>query len=506
MVVILVLASLGILDAGYLSYLHLTGGQECGQGLDCSYVLSSSYSRFFGVPVSSLGLGVYLCLAFLALRAGGDTQRKADAVRWVFYISLTGNLLAAYLIYLQALVIRHWCPFCLLSTILMFSIFALSLWHRIVNKGLVFLLRVPNWSFGPTSMLSLLILPSVIFIGIEQAIGVISTNSINSITQDSEEVAQIGERKITLGEVNHGVRLGLNQIEWKRHELKLSWLENELLSMEAGQQDLSVAQLSKKNINDVVNVSDEETRNVYKANKKGPLAKIPYEKVKGKIAELLKAEKKRVRRQEYITQLKSKHNVSFMLPKPLSLVIDDNPRQGPERGPAEAAIAVVVFTDFECPFCAKAHKQINGFLARYPKDVRVVFRHFPLGIHKNALNAAYAAACAHLLGKFWSYADLLYKNQGKLGLQNLYDYAEQVGLDKEIFKQYMDTERGKEVVDADIAEGKEFGINSTPAFFFNGHFFKGLPKPKQIQLILEQYLPKPNGLSLSSTVEDESEL
>jgi protein-disulfide isomerase/uncharacterized membrane protein len=485
MIVILILASLGILDAGYLSYVHLLGGQSCGQWLGCSYVLSSPNSRIFGVPLSTLGLGVYLCMAFLATRAR-DTQKMADAVRWIFYITLTGNLLTVYLIYLQASVIQHWCPFCLLSMILMFSIFVLTLYYRTVNKGFILLLRVPNWNYGPKFMSIFLILPSVIFLGMEQTIGVISTNSL---MQDSEIVARIGDQEFTLGEVNHGARLNLNLIEWKRYEARLFWLENKLLEMEANRQGITVKQLKKKNIDDAISVSEEEIQKYYKSYQK-QLVRIPYIKVKGKISEYLKAEKKGLIRQEFLSQLKQRYNASFSLPKPLPLNLNDNPRQGPEKGPVEASLTVIIFTDFECPFCAKAYQQIKDLLGHYPQDVRIVFRHFPLDMHKNAHNAAYAAACAHLQGKFWPYADLLFKNQGKLALPKLYDYADQAGLDMEVFRQCMEYGRGKEIVDADVAEGLELGLNSTPVLFFNGHSVKGFPKPKQIQPILDQYLPK----------------
>ncbi len=486
MIVIFILAVLGILDAGYLSYVHLFGGQDCGQWAGCSYVLSSPYSRVFGVPVSTIGFGVYLCMAFLALRAR-DTQKQPDAVLWIFYISLIGSLLGVYFIYLQASVIQHWCPFCLISTILMFSIFVMGLWRRMVEKGLILLLKVPDWSFGPKSMLSLLILPSIISLGMEQAVGVIS---INSVIQDNKVVARIGERVITLGEVDQGIRLRLNQIEWKRYELRLWRLENELLSMEAVQQGLSVKELKKKEINNVVSVSEQEIRKVYESNRKWQLAKTPYEKIKGKITAQLKAKKKEFQKQKYLDQLKKDYSVSFSLPRPLPLTLNENPRQGPEKGPSEAAITVIIFTDFECPFCSKAHQKIMDLHSRYPQDVRVIFRHFPLKMHKNAHVAAYAAACAHLQGKFWPYADLLFKNQRKLGRTKLFDYAKQVGLDMEMFKQNMESGGGKKIVAADNAEGLELGLHSTPSLFFNGHFVKGVPKPKYIQLILDQYLPK----------------
>ncbi len=78
MIIIFVLAILGILDTDYLSYTHLFGGQACGQGTGCSFVLSSPYTRIFGVPLSTLGLGAYCCFVFLAMYAR-VTRKKTDA-------------------------------------------------------------------------------------------------------------------------------------------------------------------------------------------------------------------------------------------------------------------------------------------------------------------------------------------------------------------------------------------------------------------------------------------
>ncbi len=485
MIIIFALAILGILDTGYLSYIHLFGGQACGQGTGCSFVLFSHYTRILGVPLSTLGLGAYFCFAFLALYAR-TTQKKADAAQWIFYISLTGNLFAGYLIYLQAAVIKHWCPFCLLSAALILSIFITNFWHNAISKNLASLLKNPNWRLVPKSMLCLPILPSVIFLGMERTI---EAASIDSIMPDRKVVAHMGERKITLGEVDHAVRGKLYQIEWKRYEARLQWLENELFSMEAARQNLSVRQLIKKNVDDVITFTEEEIQEVYKANK-NKLSDMPLESVRDKIVTFLKKRKGKPQREKYYDQLKQEYKVSFLLPKPAPLVLDENPRQGPAMGTDNTAITVIVFTDFECPFCSKAHQKLKDLFARYPQDVRILFRNFPLNMHKDARTAAYAAACAHLQGKFWPYADLLFENQGQLGISSLYDYAEQVGLDMDKFKESMESGQGEKMVEADIAEGGELGINGTPGVFINGHFINGIPTEKQIQNILDKYLPE----------------
>ncbi len=485
MIIIFALAILGILDTGYLSYTHLFGGQACGHGSGCSFVLSSPYTRIFGVPLSTLGLGAYFCFAFLALYARA-TQKKADATQWIFYISLTGNLFAGYLIYLQAAVIKHWCPFCLLSAALILSIFITNFCSNAISKNLASLLRNPNWKLVPKFMLCLLILPSVIFLGMERTI---EATSIESITPDPKVVAHMGERTITLGEVDHAVRGKLKQIEWDRYEARLQWLEDELLKMEAARQNLSVEQLMKKNVDDVITVSEEEIQEVYQANK-SKLSDTSLESVRDEIVDFLKRRKVKPQREKYYDQLKQEYKVSFLLPEPAPLVLDENPRHGPEMGRDKAAITVIVFTDFECPFCDKAHQKLKDLFARYPEDVRILFRNFPLNMHKDARTAAYAAACAHLQGKFWPYADLLFENQEQLDTSSLYDYAEQVGMDMDKFKESMESGQGKKMVEADITEGVELGIDGTPHVFMNGHLINGVPTEKQIQIILDKYLPE----------------
>ena len=485
MIIIFALAILGILDTGYLSYVHLFGGQACGQGSGCAFVLSSPYTRIFGVPLSTLGLGAYCCFVFLAMYAQA-TQKKADAAQWIFHISLTGNLFAGYLIYMQAAVIKHWCPFCLLSAALILSIFITNFWHNAISKNLASLLKNPNWRLVPKSMLCLLILPSVIFLGMERTI---EATSIDSIMPDRKVVAHIGERTITLGEVDHAVRGRLNQIELERYEARLQWLEDELLKMEAARQNLSVEQLMEKNVDNVITVTEEEIQEVYKANE-SELSDTPLESVRDEIVAFIETRKGELQSEKYFNKLKENYKVSFLLPEPAPLVLDENPRQGPEMGTGKAAITVIVFTDFECPFCYKAHQKLKDLFARYPQDVRILFRNFPLNMHKDARTAAYAAACAHLQGKFWPYADLLFENQGQLDISNLYDYAELVGLDMDRFKECMESGQGEKMVEADIAEGLKLGINGTPSVFMNGHFINGVPTEKQVQIILDKYLPE----------------
>jgi len=162
---------------------------------------------------------------------------------------------------------------------------------------------------------------------------------------------------------------------------------------------------------------------------------------------------------------------------PARLTIEANPRSGPVKGPADAPVTLIVFTDFECPFCRKTHQALHALMDRFPGKIRLAFRHFPLAQHKRAGQAAEFAYCAHRQGRFWPFADSVFAHRGRLSEEILHAYARQSGIaDTEGFNQCVRSGQGKKVVADDIAEGKNLGVHSTPGIFINGRFFSGMPK------------------------------
>jgi protein-disulfide isomerase len=157
----------------------------------------------------------------------------------------------------------------------------------------------------------------------------------------------------------------------------------------------------------------------------------------------------------------------------------DAPRQtvaaagSPARGPSNAPIELIEFSDFQCPFCLRADPTIRQVLSTYGDRIRFVYRHYPLPNHPNARPAAEAAACADAQGKFWAYHDRLFANQSKLEPADLKQAAAEVGLDPAKFTACVDTHQTKDKVDADMRAGEEVGVNGTPAFFVNGRLLSG---------------------------------
>ena len=167
--------------------------------------------------------------------------------------------------------------------------------------------------------------------------------------------------------------------------------------------------------------------------------------------------------------------------------------EGPSKGPADARITIVEFSDFQCPYCQRAAGTVNEVLAKYPKDVRFVYRHLPLdSIHPNARPAAEASACADEQGQFWAYHDKLFQNNRALGKEALIRYAGEAGLDAARFQACFEERRFKDKVEADLQAARAVGISGTPAFVVNGILLSGAQPAEQFFRVIDQQLAPPS--------------
>jgi protein-disulfide isomerase len=165
----------------------------------------------------------------------------------------------------------------------------------------------------------------------------------------------------------------------------------------------------------------------------------------------------------------------------------------PSRGPANAKITIVEFSDFECPYCAKAVAEISAIMAAYPNDVKLVFKQFPLGeMHPHALLAAEAALAAHDQGKFWEMHDKLFANARQLSRETIFALAQGLGLDMMRFGHDMESGRFRKAVEADVAEGDKIGVYGTPSLFIDGKPYHGPVMLSVLKPILDGELkPQP---------------
>ena len=170
---------------------------------------------------------------------------------------------------------------------------------------------------------------------------------------------------------------------------------------------------------------------------------------------------------------------------PVQVAVGDSPF----RGPKDAKITIVEFSDFQCPFCKRGYDTMEKVMKDYPKDVKVVFKNMPLPFHNQAMPAAKAAVAAGKQGKFWEMHDHLFNNQPKLDSPDFYtNAAKEIGADVEKFKKDFADPATEASVKADAELGQKNGIQGTPGFFVNGVAVKGAYPPEHFKMIIERWL------------------
>jgi protein-disulfide isomerase len=181
-----------------------------------------------------------------------------------------------------------------------------------------------------------------------------------------------------------------------------------------------------------------------------------------------------------------------------SVAINDPPKKvevdnAPARGSKEAPITVVVFSDFQCPFCSQIEPTLVELEQLFPGKVRVVWKNFPLSFHNRAKPAAEAALAANEQGKFWQMHATIFKNQNALEDADLEGYAEEIGLDMEKFRAATASHKFAAALDADMKQGSALGVEGTPATFVNGRLVSGAQPVEVFKEIVEKELKKPSG-------------
>lgn len=160
--------------------------------------------------------------------------------------------------------------------------------------------------------------------------------------------------------------------------------------------------------------------------------------------------------------------------------------KSPTMGPQDATVTVMVFSDLECPYCSEAHKSVKELAAAYPKDVRVVYKHFPLNFHPNAKPAALAAHAAYNQGKFFEFVDAAYAKQENLSEQTYLAIAKDLKLNIEQFKTDMNGESAKKALAEDMGLASALNLQGTPSIFLNGVMLPGAVPLAQMKPVIEQ--------------------
>jgi len=173
----------------------------------------------------------------------------------------------------------------------------------------------------------------------------------------------------------------------------------------------------------------------------------------------------------------------------LEFVQDIDIAGAPFKGPADAPVAIVIFTDFQCPYCAKIVPALNQVLEKNQGKVKLVFKNFPLNMHQFARKAAAAALAASKQGKFWEYHDRLFQNYNRLNDQVLQEQAQQLGLDMQKFEKDMNDPQTQQTINQDYQDGLKAGVRGTPTIFVDGSLLRN-NSPEGIQAAIDKELEK----------------
>lgn len=212
---------------------------------------------------------------------------------------------------------------------------------------------------------------------------------------------------------------------------------------------------------------------------------MQFEMVRDRLMQMLEQKKQSEKVQAELERLRKEAGVKVTLPAPEQVKAQFQLAGRPFKGPENAKVTLVEFSDFECPYCSRAVPGVDALLEKYKQDMKVYFLHFPLSFHKRAMPAAIASECAHQQGKFWEMHDKIFENQSSLSDEAFMKHATALNLDATKFKACLANPAMKKRVEDDMAMGSAAGVQGTPSFYVNGIQHQGIPTADVIEQALK---------------------
>ncbi len=290
----------------------------------------------------------------------------------------------------------------------------------------------------------------------------------------SKEVAATAQKvRILVTEVDAELATELQSAEREyrtklydlRREKARDLLRDRLLTSEATRRGITVKELVEAEVAAKAEKPGEaQAREVYERFKH-KMEGASFEEVRSEIDDLLVSRAFEERRDAFWAELWEKAGARITL-EPMRVKVGTDGAGG--WGPESAKVTIVVFADYECPYCAKGAHSLNKVTEQFAKDVRVVYRDFPLDFHQSAVPAAIAARCAGAQGKYRAMHDALYASQRDLGERRIFEIAGELKLDLPAYTKCLVDPGIAAGVLADQEAGAAVGVSGTPAFFING--------------------------------------
>ncbi len=314
-----------------------------------------------------------------------------------------------------------------------------------------------------------------------------------------DPVAEIGGEIITEEELERALGAALAKLEKQLYDLKRrkldAMIEERLLAREAARRGLSVPELLEVEVNAKAPAPTEEEVDIfYQANKEG--LKGEEAEVRRQLGEMLLRQRQQALRRAFLSNLREQAGVRVQLEPPPVFRAEVPTDGAPALGPADAAVTIVKFEDFQCPYCRRAHATLRELRERYGDKLRIVHRDMPIeSLHPGITLAHRAARCAGEQGKFWEYHDALYAAPARSTPEQMLDFAGQLELDAPALQSCLASGKYDAAIQQDVDQGVSLGITGTPAFFINGRLLYGAQPIERFIAIIDEELAPPRQAS-----------
>jgi protein-disulfide isomerase/uncharacterized membrane protein len=428
----------------------------CGSGSGCERALASPYATILGKPLAWWGAAYFLTQLVLFIiifsRQGGLLYRRL--LRTASGLGLVGTLAAGLLLYVQLGVVRTFCPLCTVAVALVAALYVLV--GRIPRGGEA--TPIPGQAVG----LAL----GVMVAGLMVGVGFV-------LSERGEVVARIDGHEITGYDMRREMQLTLHQQAEQTYRSQRNWLgwklENRVLGAEAERRGMTLEAWIAAEVDAGIVVSEAEVD--------ARLAREPRAPSKTERRALARREvlanKRRVRRAQLTEELRKKHDIEVLLKAPVVPRVEIDTAAAHTLGPRAAPIHLVVFSEFQCPFCAQLAPVLARLHKAYPTDVAISFMHCPLEGHDRSLPAARASECAAAENKFWEFHDRLFEAAEDLSTDALEEHALALGLDREAYRECRVSATPTQAVRSAAQEARRLGITTVPSLFLDGRRIGG---------------------------------
>ncbi len=465
-------ASGGLAVSLFLTWRHAHPSFEgaCGVGTGCDRALRGEFAEVFGVPLAWWGTLYFLAQWSLGLvliaRPSVRVLRAANA------LGLLGVVAAGLLLYVQFGVVRTFCLWCTLA------VACAGLQYVLLGRAAPLEDQPgrPGLAFG--ALLAGLLLGSL------GAAGLV-------LGERGAVVARIDGDVITQAAMDREMRLTLHAEALRTYRAKRNWLgwkiENRVLGAEAGRRGISLEALLEQEVDAQVHVTEDEIDAWLAREPEPPSMEQRRRHARTQVLE----NKRRIRRAELTRALQARHRVEVLLEPPRLPQVSIDLASAHRLGPDDAPVSLVVFSEFECPHCARLAAVLARIRETHGDRVQIAFLHCPLEGHPRSLPAARAAECAHAQDRFWAFHDRLFAHQDRLGDAELGEHAKALGLDPGRYASCLEKPEAARIVLGHARQAQRLGITSVPSLFLNGRLVGGSVAYPELDHLVTEALSNP---------------